>query len=45
VPASRRVISGDHPEQGIWMKYVEPHDPEGEHFEVYERMLAPQFAV
>jgi hypothetical protein len=40
VQASRRVISGDHPEQAIWMKYVEPHDPEGEHFEVYERTLA-----
>jgi uncharacterized protein (DUF362 family) len=38
--ASRRVIAGDHPEQGIWMKYVEPGDPEGEHFEVYERTLA-----
>jgi uncharacterized protein (DUF362 family) len=39
VPASRRVISGDHPEQGLWMKYVEPGDPEGEHFEVYEKTL------
>jgi hypothetical protein len=40
VQASRRVLAGDHPEQGMWMKYVEPHDPEGEHFAVYERTLA-----
>jgi uncharacterized protein (DUF362 family) len=38
--ASRRAIAGDHPEQALWMKHVEPGDPEGEHFEVYERMLA-----
>ncbi len=38
--ASRRIISGEHPEQGIWMKFVEPGDPEGEHFEVYEHMLS-----
>ena len=32
-------MSGDHPEQGMWMKYIEPDDPEGEHFEVYEKTL------
>jgi hypothetical protein len=40
VRASRRVLSGDHPEQGMWLKYVDPADPEGEHFEVYEKTLA-----
>jgi uncharacterized protein (DUF362 family) len=39
VKASRRVLSGDHPEQAMWMKYVDPEDAEGEHFEVYERTL------
>lgn len=37
--ASRRVLSGDHPEQAMWMKYVDPDEAEGEHFEVYERTL------
>ncbi len=39
VHASRRVLSGDHPEQAMWMKYVDPDEAEGEHFEVYERTL------
>jgi uncharacterized protein (DUF362 family) len=39
VKASRRIMSGDHPEQAMWMKYVDPEDAEGEHFEVYERTL------
>ncbi|MFN4293329.1 MAG: DUF362 domain-containing protein [Thermoflexales bacterium] len=39
VRASRRVLSGDHPEQAMWMKYVDPDEAEGEHFEVYERTL------
>ncbi len=37
---SRRVLSGDHPEQAMWAKYVDPDEIEGEHFEVYERALA-----
>ncbi len=45
VKASRRVLSGGHPEQGMWMKYVAPHDPEGEHFEVYEKTLAHMKAL
>ena len=45
VQASRRVLAGDHPEQGMWMKYVEPNDPEGEHFSVYERTLARMKAL
>jgi hypothetical protein len=36
---SRRVLSGEHPEQGMWMKHVAPNDPEGEHFEIYEKTL------
>jgi uncharacterized protein (DUF362 family) len=39
IGASRRALSGDHPEQAMWMKYVDPEDAEGEHFEVYERTL------
>jgi hypothetical protein len=37
--ASRRVLSGDHPEQALWLKYVDPLEAEGEHFEVYEDIL------
>jgi hypothetical protein len=36
---SRRLLSGGHPEQAIWMKYVEPQILEEEHFEVYEKTL------
>jgi len=36
---SRRNLSGEHPEQGMWMKYVDPQDREGEHFEIYEKTL------
>ncbi len=39
VSASRRILSGAHPEQAMWMKYVDPDEFEGEHFEVYERTL------
>jgi uncharacterized protein (DUF362 family) len=37
---SRRVLSGDQPDQAMWSKYVDPDEVEGEHFEVYERALA-----
>lgn len=36
---SRRQLSGDHPEQAMWLKYVDPDETEGEHYEVYERTL------
>ncbi len=36
---SRRLISGSHAEQGIWLRLVDPEEREGEHFEVYERHL------
>ena len=37
---SRRTLSGDKPEQAMWLKYVDPQEEEGEHFEVYEHGLA-----
>ena len=37
---SRRVLSGDKPEQAMWLKYVDPEEAEGEHYEVYEKGLA-----
>ena len=37
---SRRVLAGDKPEQAMWLKYVDPEEAEGEHFEVYEKALA-----
>ena len=36
---SRRVLAGENPEQAMWLKYVDPDEAEGEHFEVYERGL------
>jgi hypothetical protein len=36
---SRRVLSGDHPEQAMWLKFVDPDETEGEHYEVYEQAL------
>ena len=39
IRVSRRQLSGDHPEQGMWLKYVTPNDDEGEHYEVYEETL------
>lgn len=36
---SRRVLSGDRPDQAMWLKYVDPDEKEGEHYEVYETAL------
>lgn len=36
---SRRVLSGDQPDQAMWMKYVDPDEEEGEHYEVYDFAL------
>ena len=36
---SRRILSGKNPEQGMWMKFVDPEEKEGEHFEVYQKTL------
>jgi uncharacterized protein (DUF362 family) len=39
INVSRRQLAGDHPEQGMWLKFVDPDEMEGEHFEVYEQTL------
>lgn len=39
ISVSRRQLAGDHPEQGMWLKYVDPAEEENEHFEVYEQTL------
>lgn len=33
---SRRILAGTRTDQALWMKYVDPDEAEGEHFEVYE---------
>ncbi len=42
---SRRVLAGDKPEQAMWMKYVDPEEVEGEHFQVYDKALSQAKAV
>lgn len=37
---SRRQMSGAKPDRAIWLKYVDPDEWEGEHFEIYRRELA-----
>jgi uncharacterized protein (DUF362 family) len=37
--ASRRKLAGEHPEQAMWVKYVDPDEMEKEHFEVYDETL------
>ena len=37
---SRRQWSGARPDLGMWFKYVDPEEAEGEHYEAYERALA-----
>jgi hypothetical protein len=39
IAVSRRQLAGAHPEQGMWLKYVDPLEAEGEHYEVYEATL------
>jgi len=36
---SRRKLAGDNPDEAMWLKYVDPMEAEGEHFEVYEQTL------
>jgi uncharacterized protein (DUF362 family) len=36
---SRRKLSGDAPDQAMYLKYVDPDEAEDEHFSVYERGL------
>jgi hypothetical protein len=37
---SRRVLAGANRQSAMWLKYVDPEEAEGEHFEVYEKELA-----
>ncbi len=37
---SRRKLAGDKPDQAMYLKYVDPEEREGEHYEVYEAALA-----
>ena len=37
---SRREIAGDNPDQGLWLKYVDPDESEAERFAVYEDTLS-----
>lgn len=37
---SRRILSGDQPDEAMWMKYVDPDEEEGEHYGVYEHALS-----
>jgi uncharacterized protein (DUF362 family) len=43
--ASRRKLAGKHPDQAMWLKYVDPDEMEKEHFEVYEQALAQMDAM
>mgnify|MGYP006419341653 CR=1 FL=1 len=36
---SRRKLSGGKPDQAMFLKYVDPEEAEGEHYEVYDRGL------
>lgn len=36
---SRRQLSGDKKDSALWLKYVDPEEREGEHFEIYEECL------
>jgi uncharacterized protein (DUF362 family) len=38
--ASRRALAGARKDSALWLKYVNPEEAEGEHFEVYEQELA-----
>jgi hypothetical protein len=37
---SRRVLAGANAQSAMWLKYVDPEEAEGEHFEVYEKELS-----
>ncbi len=39
ISSSRRELAGDFPAQAMWLKYVDPEEAEGEHYEVYEQTL------
>lgn len=39
ITVSRRELAGMFPDQAMWLKYVDPDEAEGEHYEVYEETL------
>lgn len=39
IQVSRRDLSGGRRDSALWFKYVDPEEAEGEHYEVYERVL------
>lgn len=39
ITVSRRELAGMFPDQAMWLKYVDPEEVEGEHYEVYEQTL------
>ncbi|RIK47265.1 MAG: hypothetical protein DCC57_14655, partial [Chloroflexi bacterium] len=43
--ASRRKLAGDRPDQAMWLKYVDPDEEEGEHYEVYDHALRQVAAI
>ncbi len=36
---SRRVLAGEFPGYSLWLKYVDPQEHEGEHYQIYEHTL------
>jgi len=36
---SRRQLSGEKKDSALWLKWVDPEEAEGEHFEIYEPIL------
>jgi hypothetical protein len=42
---SRRELARARPEDALWLKYVDPEEAEGEHYDVYERALREVAAV
>lgn len=43
--ASRRKLAGERPDQAMWLKYVDPDEEEGEHYEVYDHALRQVAAI
>lgn len=39
ITSSRRLLSGEHPELAMWLKYVDPEEMEEEHYAVYQETL------
>ncbi len=45
IGASRRELARSSPDHAMWLKYVDPNEAEGEHYEVYERALREASAL